>query len=302
MSKPKDLAVNFIRGFCMALADSVPGVSGGTVAFILGFYERFVTSLDDLARGDRSQRLDAVRFLIKIGVGWVIGFAVSAFVLTSLFEAHIYAISSLFLGFIVFAIPLIVREEKEAVWGKWRYVPFILLGIAAVIAASVASPASESGIDVAIGQLSPGLGIFIFISAMVAISAMVLPGISGSTLMLIFGLYIPMMGAVKGVLSLDFSYLPAVLIFIGGAVTGIILFVRLIRMCLDRFRSQSIFAILGMMIGSVYPIAQGPLTLAVPQDPLSLATFNLAFFIIGGAIVIGLQLLKNVMDAPREGA
>ena len=99
--------LNLFRGFCMALADCVPGVSGGTIAFILGFYDKFITSLDNLFTGTKSERIEALKFLIKIGIGWGIGAILGVLVLTSVFESHIYAVSSLFLGFIVFSIPLI---------------------------------------------------------------------------------------------------------------------------------------------------------------------------------------------------
>ena len=92
-----ELIVNSVRGFCMALADSVPGVSGGTGAFLLGFYDRFIGSLDDLFHGARAARFAAVRFLLKLGAGWAIGFGLSALVLTSFFDTHIYEVSSLFM-------------------------------------------------------------------------------------------------------------------------------------------------------------------------------------------------------------
>ena len=60
--------LNFIRGFCMALADSVPGVSGGTIAFILGFYDDFVNSLNNLISSDKNGRITALKFLAKIGI------------------------------------------------------------------------------------------------------------------------------------------------------------------------------------------------------------------------------------------
>ncbi len=93
--------ITFIHGFCMALADSVPGVSGGTVAFLLGFYDRFVDSLDDLISGTKEKRIAALRYLIKLGIGWGIGFLSAVLVLANVFESHIYLISSLFMGFIL---------------------------------------------------------------------------------------------------------------------------------------------------------------------------------------------------------
>ena len=88
----------------MALADSVPGVSGGTVAFLLGFYDRFIGSIDDLITGDKAKKKEAFFFLVKLGIGWICGFILAVLVLSSVFESHIYYISSLFIGFIIFAI------------------------------------------------------------------------------------------------------------------------------------------------------------------------------------------------------
>lgn len=89
--------VQFIRGFCMALADSVPGVSGGTIAFLLGFYDQFIDSMDDLLRGSLEKKKKALFFLVKLGIGWACGMILAVLVLTSVFESHIYAISSMFI-------------------------------------------------------------------------------------------------------------------------------------------------------------------------------------------------------------
>ncbi len=289
-----ELIVNSVRGFCMALADSVPGVSGGTVAFLLGFYDRFIGSLDDLFHGARAARFAAVRFLLKLGAGWAIGFGLSALVLTSFFDTHIYEVSSLFMGFIVFAIPIVVREELDALRKRLPYLAFAVVGVAFVVAVTLLSPVSGEGIDL-------GLVAYVFLAAMAAISAMVLPGISGSTLLLIFGLYVPIMGAVRATMGLDLSYLPILMVFAAGIACGMLLFVRLIRMCLERFRSQTIYAIIGMMLGSLFSITQGPLTLSEPQPAMSLDTFSIVFFLIGGAVVGGLQLLRSRLEEPAEG-
>ena len=68
----------------MALADSVPGVSGGTVAFILGFYDNFVNALNNLISSDKIGRINSLKFLTKIGVGWVVGFILSVLFITSI--------------------------------------------------------------------------------------------------------------------------------------------------------------------------------------------------------------------------
>ena len=291
--------INFIRGFCMALADSVPGVSGGTIAFLLGFYDKFIGSLDAIVAGKKEEKIEAVKFLIKIGIGWVTGFILSMLFLGSIFETHIYNISSLFLGFIIFAIPIIIVEEKKSVAGKYKNITFLLIGLVLVSAITYFNPASNGGIDISIDKLSLGLGIYVFIAGMIAISAMVLPGISGSTLLLIFGLYVPIVSAIKEVLTFNFEYLPILIIFGLGVISGIFVTIRGVKYVLDNYRSQTIYMILGLMIGSLYAVIMGPTSLKVPQESMNFSTFSIIFFLIGGLLIIGLQKLKNFFDKSR---
>ena len=89
--------INIIRGFCMALADSVPGVSGGTIAFILGFYDKFINSLNNLVFGSNEERKESIKFLLKLGIGWIVGMVLAVLILTNLFENQIYRVSSVFI-------------------------------------------------------------------------------------------------------------------------------------------------------------------------------------------------------------
>lgn len=287
--------VNGFRGFCMALADSVPGVSGGTIAFVLGFYDKFIKSLNDIIFGNKKERKEAIGFLIKLGIGWVIGMILATLILTSLFESHIYAVSSVFLGFIAFSIPFIIKEEKKCLKGQYKNIIFSIMGILIVFLITYFNPVS-GGSGVNIGSLSLGLGIYIFVVAMVAISAMVLPGISGSTLLLIFGLYIPIMNAIKEFLHFNFKYVPALFIFGFGVISGIILIIRLIKRALEKHRSKTVYLILGLMIGSLYAIVMGPTTLESAKDPLSLSTFSIVFFLLGCFIIWGLEKIKFILE------
>ena len=291
--------INFIRGFCMALADSVPGVSGGTIAFLLGFYDKFISSLDAIVAGKKEEKIDGLKFLIKIGIGWVTGFILSMLFLGSIFEKHIYNISSLFLGFIIFAIPVIITEEKKSIVGHYKNLVFLLIGMILVTAITYFNPASNGGNGVSIDKLSLGLGIYVFIAGMIAISAMVLPGISGSTLLLIFGLYVPIVSAIKEVLTFNFEYLPILIIFGLGVITGIFVTIRGVKYVLENYRSQTIYMILGLMIGSLYAVIMGPTSLKVPQESMNLSTFSILFFLIGGFLIISLQKLKNIFDKSR---
>jgi len=284
----------------MALADSVPGVSGGTIAFLLGFYDKFIGSLDAIVAGKKAEKIDGIKFLIKIGIGWIAGFVISMLFLGSIFEAQIYNISSLFLGFIIFAIPIIIKEEKESLIDKYKNVVFLIGGIIIVSAITYFNPATKGGMDISIDRLSIGLGVYVFVVGMIAISAMVLPGISGSTLLLIFGLYVPIVSAVKEVITFNFDYLPIVMIFGFGVLGGIFATIRIVKYVLNNYRSQTIYMILGLMIGSLYAVVMGPASLEIPKPPMTFSTFSIMFFIIGGILILGLQQMKNIFDKNKK--
>lgn len=295
MKKIKEFIISFIDGFCMALADSVPGVSGGTIAFLLGFYDNFINSLDDLLRGNLEAKKNALRYLIKLGIGWVIGFGISATILSNLFSTKVYLMSSLFIGFIIGAIPLVIRDEITSIKGKYKNIIFAIIGILVVVGISVVT--QIGGLNVDTSNLNPLTALYVFVCAGVAITAMVLPGVSGSTLLLIFGLYAPIMDAIKNLLHFDFSVLPILIIFGLGILVGIVSFVKLVRICLAKYRSQTIYVIIGMMIGSLYAIVLGPTTIADANfEILNFSNFNILFFILGIIIIIGLELLKKVFN------
>ena len=237
--------INGIRGFCMALADSVPGVSGGTIAFILGFYDKFINSLDGLMFGKKEEKKEAIKFLIKIGIGWVIGLILAVLVLTNLFQTQIYKVSSVFIGFIIFSIPLIIREEKEVLKGKYINLIFTLIGIAVVALITYFNPVSGEGNVVSLTNLNFGLIAYVFVA---------------------------------------------------GIIIGVLVVIKLIKMALKKFRSQTIYCIIGLMIGSIYAIVMGPTTLEVPHDPISFETFSIIFFILGGALIIGLGKIKKILE------
>ena len=129
---------------------------------------------------------------------------------------------------------------------------------------------------------------------MIVISAMFLPGISGSTLLLIFGAYIPVITAIRGFLGLNFSYVPALMFFGFGVLAGAATVVKGIKVCLEKFRPQAVYAILGMMIGSFYAIIQGPTTLEVPKAAMGFTSFQPIACVIGLALIFGMQKLKKI--------
>ena len=158
-----------IHGFCMALADSVPGVSGGTIAFILGFYDRFLNALHSLFGKDADARKSAIIYLLKLGIGWIFGMGACVLTLSRLFEAHIYFMSSLFLGLTLASFPFVLRAEKKSLRGQERYAPFALLGLLLVVLLTLLR-ANTVGVAIRFAGAPVWMLGYIFLSGAVAIA------------------------------------------------------------------------------------------------------------------------------------
>ena len=280
------------HGLCMALADSVPGVSGGTIAFILGFYDALLRALHGLFSREKPVRRQSLRMLLRFGVGWGVGMAACILVLAELFELHIYFMCSLFLGLSAAAFPIVLRAERDALRNTARYAPLALLGAALVVGLTLLRADAAVSLRVDFSELRIWPLLYLFASGAVAVSAMILPGISGSALLLIAGVYLPAMHALRQLLRLDFSGLPGILALCLGAAAGAALAVRAIRDALRRFRSQMVWLILGLMAGSLYAIVVGPAGLQPQQPPVSPQTFSLPGFLLGAAVLLLLELLR----------
>ena len=284
------------HGFCMALADSVPGVSGGTIAFILGFYDRFINALHALFQGSPAERKDACLYLFKLGIGWVLGMGACVILLSNLFEQNIYFMSSLFLGLTVCSIPFVAAAEQQAL-KNWHSCWFLLLGAAAVVGLSLLRTHAVGLGTMNYAHLQPLQFVWLFVSGAVAITAMVLPGISGSSVLLIAGVYLPTIQAVHSLMGLQLAVFPGLCALGLGVLAGVALSIHTIRTALQNHRSPMVWLILGLMLGSLYAIANGPASLNTPQPPLSFATFQLPAFLLGVALLLALEGVKKKMEA-----
>ena len=277
------MIINIFYGFCMALADSVPGVSGGTIAFILGFYEKLLDSVHYLfSKEDPKKRSQAIYFIAKLIIGWIIGMGMSVAVLSNLFESKIYLLSSIFLGLTLSSIPFVIISEKKNIQGKYGEILFSILGIALVITISSLRSSVLNNSSIHFESLSASQFIYVFISGMIAITAMVLPGISGSTLLLIFGVYV---SVIWGLMALGL-----------GILFGLAISIKTIRLTLKNHKSKMIYFITGLMIGSLYAISMGPTTLKNPLPQLSFSTFNIFGFILGIAILLALEFIRRYLE------
>ncbi|PCJ81067.1 MAG: DUF368 domain-containing protein [Bacteroidetes bacterium] len=230
------------KGFAMGAADLVPGVSGGTIAFITGIYDELISTIAGLGVKTLKDLLKIgpvkvwtkynFNFLFVLGIGLVIAVASLSGTLHWLQEDYPSELRAVFFGLVLASAPLIARELKplaksDYLWGG--------VGIAIAIAITTLPPAIQSD--------EP---LFLFFSGVVAICAMLLPGISGSFILLILGAYTSVIAAL---VNIDFVRIFA---FGIGAVTGLLAFSRIISKVLHRFRHQTIALLTGFLLGSLH--------------------------------------------------
>ena len=151
--------------------------------------------------------------------------------------------------------------------------PFALLGMAVVVGLTLLRGSSALG-SVSFASLSPLSLLYIFLSGAVAITAMVLLGILGSSILLIAGVYLPAIQAVRSFLHMELSVLPGLFALGFGVLAGVALSIHAIRTALHKYRSEMVWLILGLMLGSLYAIVYGAVNLTVPLPPMSLVTFD----------------------------
>lgn len=231
----------YIRGVLMGAADIVPGVSGGTVAFITGIYDTLLASIRsvDLEFARRVLRLD-IRgawehvnggFLLALLAGIATSIATLARLISWVLEHHPVPLWAFFFGLIFASALALVRHVKS-----WPFARVLcLLGGTAVAAAIALSPM----LNLEVGLTG------VFFAGFLAICAMILPGISGSFILVLLGMYGATLAAVK---SLDITYL---VVLAGGAVCGLLCFSRLLHWLLHRFHESTMATLTGFLFGSL---------------------------------------------------
>lgn len=239
--KFNDYILLILKGMGMGAADVVPGVSGGTIAFIVGIYDELINSIKSinaanlrlLFRGKFSAFWKNVNagFLLAIVSGIFISIFSLARIVTWLLEEYPILIWSFFFGLVLASVWFVAKGIKG--W-NWKIILSFIIGAAVAYYITVATPA-ETPINL----------LFIFISGAIAICAMILPGISGSFILVLLGKYYYIMEAVK---TLNIVVL---LVFAAGALVGITTFSRILSYTLKRFRNITLAVLSGFMLGSL---------------------------------------------------
>jgi putative membrane protein len=297
MRKLKDYLTISIKGACMGAADVIPGVSGGTIAFITGIYDEFVGSI---ARIDA----EAVRLLLRGKLrefwkhinGWFLlaiaaGIGVSVVSLAGLMQMLLVSFPiqtwAFFFGLIVASSIFILRGISG-----WKALEGVLLAFGAVLGVTVCTLSPTQ---------TPDALWFIFLSGAIAICAMILPGISGSFILLILGKYQYIMGVISGLASgEDFAQNLLILaVFLAGAMVGILGFSKFLHWLLGRWNKETLIVLAGFIIGSlvkVWPWSNTEALLQVETTGSMHIGGAVIFALIGFCLVTGIEIAGKALS------
>lgn len=229
---------NMIYGMVIGLANIIPGVSGGTMAVVLNVYDRLIDSISNLKKNLKNN----FGFLSALLIGAVIAILLFSKAITYLLDNHYMITNLFFVGIIVGSIPMVLKKATQDSFKPLHIIPCIVTLVAMLITVYFSPSSSSETIITTISVLS-----FIKLTAISAVAAicMIIPGISGSFVMLLFGVYETITTAID-----DLNILVLIPIAI-GTISGILLGSKLIQKFLSRYPQAAYFAILGFMFGSI---------------------------------------------------
>ena len=241
----KEYVVISLKGMAMGAADVVPGVSGGTIAFISGIYEELLNSISSfnfsLINVFKNEGFKSVwikvngNFLVSLFVGILISVLSLAKLIESMLENHPIVIWSFFFGLVLASIIYIGKQIT-----KWTKGSFLCLILGAILAFYITT-------------LNPMVSAnsshwFLFLAGMIAICAMILPGISGSFILVLLGAYKPVLNALN---TKDFV---SIIIFLVGAILGLLSFSRILKWLFSTYKNYTLATLTGFIIGSLNKI------------------------------------------------
>jgi putative membrane protein len=251
----KKFGVTFIRGMCMGVAEAIPGVSGSTIALVLGIYNQFINVLYGVSQVVKEMVLLFVGkssvqkvkesigkiewgFAIALAVGMFTSIILLAGLLEHWLEVHPQYVFAFFTGLVLMSLSVPWNMIEKRTWKHLVVACFSALFFWLIFAASPTT-----------GLESPALW-YVFVGGMIGISAMVLPGVSGSFILLVMGLYEPILGKVKSLSGLDTSVIVPLVVFGAGILVGFVLFVRVLKWVMARYHGWLMAFLTGILVAS----------------------------------------------------
>ncbi|HDZ5925313.1 TPA: DUF368 domain-containing protein [Staphylococcus aureus] len=265
--------INILKGFAMGTSDLVPGVSGGTIALLLGIYNQFIASIS----GIFSRRFwPSFTFLIPIIIGMLLAIGSLSNLFNYLLSQHHIPTMFFFGGLIIGIVPYLLKISNYKTSFTTKHYMMVIAGIAILIVITLMNNGDKHAGETL--TLSTSLIIKYFIAGMCASSAMLLPGISGSFMLLVFGVYGTVMLAISEVVKLNFAGLPILLAVGFGVLAGFIISSKIIQYFLTHHKLMTFALIIGFVVGSLFAVFPG-LPTNIVMWFVSLVVFIIGFIV-----------------------
>ena len=243
--------MNLFRGFLMGICEIIPGVSSGTMALLLGIYEQFLGAIGHIVSKHYKK---SIIYLLPLIIGMGTAILTMSSLMDYLLTQHTIPTHWFFIGMVLGVIPMMFSISNYKV--EFKSIRYILMGLTILLLYWL-STAGENGTSIESIDISLLMLIGLFFSGMLASAVMLLPGISGSLVLLIIGAYPIIMRAISEFTSLNFEVLPVLIATGLGIVSGLLLAGRGIQFLLRNYTYIMYAIIIGLLFGSVFPIYPG---------------------------------------------
>jgi len=291
-----------ITGFALGAANIVPGISGATLAVIFRMYDRLIESINELFSNVKKSLL----FLVPVGIGMLAGILVVGTVMDGFLDRFAFQTSALIAGLVAGGIPFI---HSQAISKEGRKpVFYVIAAFAAAIIIALALVVPTPAVY-AYGEFSFSFAVLLFVGGMVAAAAMIVPGVSGAMMLMMFGLLTVVMNTISLITEylrtpFDFGLLGPILqvvLPLGlGMVAGILLASKLIAFLLARFFTITYFVILGLVIGTIFAVFSDSRTYEnIDVMTVPLVVIGVLVFIVGMVIALLLGKPKEDVKPPQ---
>lgn len=295
----------FIKGIFLGIANIIPGVSGGTIAVVLRIFDQMIDAINNFLKNPKKH----INFLAPLMLGAGVGILMFSKILEFALEKYSTPTSMFFVGLVVGSIPLIYNQAKKKTVTPVCYIATLVSFIIVVVMSLMSEPSTSSITDIVV---TPVFLMQVFISCIIASSAMIIPGISGSFVMILLGIYNIILVSISGLVDaiiegiqiiISNGFLDGIshiiksnsfiIILVGGVgiVLGVIIVSKLIEILLENAFSMTYFTILGLILGSVFSILKDPMTYSSYPDgvPIIITIISAIMSIIGFIIAYKLS-------------
>lgn len=295
LKKYLDVVLHMVYGCIIGVANIIPGVSGGTMAVMLNIYDKLI----DAFTGLRKHFKKSLRFLLPIVIGAGLGIVLFSKLIKYLIAYHPLPTCFFFIGLIIGSLPLVFRKGLETKFRPLSLIPLVILLAGMTALAFVNTEGQEAA--TATMQLNFGNWMYLFFGSAVAAMCMIIPGVSGSMILMVFGIYATIIGAISD-LTKHFVDNCLILLPVGlGVLCGIVFGAKLIDICLKRFPQMTFFAIIGLMLGSPLVIFLKFQAQSQAQDVNSFIFTPLNITLSAVVFVAGLLIALFFGSSKRQG-